>query len=153
VEADECTYNLHIILRYEIEVDLLEGRIGAGAVPEVWNAKIKQYLGIDVPDDARGCLQDVHWSHGALGYFPTYALGNLYAAQLFEAALRDMPDLWERVGAGEFLPLRQWLREHIHRHGRRKMARQFLRDISGAEPHAEPYLKYLEEKFGAIYGI
>jgi carboxypeptidase Taq len=153
VEADECTYNLHIILRYEIEVDLLEGRIGARAVPEAWNAKVKQYLGIDVPDDAHGCLQDVHWSHGAFGYFPTYALGNLYAAQLFEAALRDIPDLWERIGAGEFLSLREWLRENIHRHGRRKTARQFLRDITGAEPYSEPYLKYLEGKFGAIYGI
>ena len=153
VEADECTYNLHIILRFEIEIELLEGRIQTGDVPAVWNAKVKQYLGIDVPDDAHGCLQDIHWSHGAFGYFPTYALGNLYSAQLFETALRDLPDLWSRVGAGDFAPLRDWLREHVHQVGRRKTARELIRDVTGADPNPTPYLRYLEQKYTALYGI
>ena len=98
LDADECTYNLHIILRFEIEVDLIEGNLHVADVPEKWNALVKQYLGLDVPDDAHGCLQDVHWSHGAIGYFPTYTLGNLYAAQMLEQIQRDVPELWNQVG-------------------------------------------------------
>jgi len=100
VEADECTYNLHIILRFEIELALINGEIEVSDVPEAWNAKMEAYLGLPVPDDAHGCLQDIHWSHGAFGYFPTYALGNLYAAQLFEKLHEALPDLWDRVRAG-----------------------------------------------------
>ena len=153
VEADECTYNLHVILRFEIEVDLIEGRIEVKDVPAIWNEKMKSYLGVDVPDDARGCLQDVHWSHGAFGYFPTYALGNLYSAQIFEVALRDIPNLWDEIAAGRFSPLLTWLREHVHRHGRRKTAPELVRDISGAEPNCEPFLRYLDAKFRPLYGI
>ncbi len=148
VESDECTYNLHIILRFEIEVELIEGRLAVRDVPEAWNARFKRYLGLDVPDDARGCLQDIHWSHGLLGYFPTYALGNLYAAQIMEVIEREMPDLWADVGEGRFGPLREWLREHVHRHGRRKTARELIADIAGCEPDAEPFVRYLERKFG-----
>ena len=147
VEADECTYNLHVIVRFELELALVEGRLDVAEVPSAWNAKMKEYLGIDVPDDAHGCLQDIHWSHGAFGYFPTYALGNLYAAQLFDAVLRDIPGLWSHVAAGEFQPLREWLREHIHRYGRRKRAREFVRDISGAEPTPEPFMRHLRKKY------
>jgi len=153
VDADECTYNLHVILRFELETALIEGDLKVADVPEAWNAKVKEYLGIDVPDDARGCLQDVHWSHGAVGYFPSYALGNLYASQLFETILEAIPDLWDQVAAGEFAPLRDWLRSHVHQHGRRKLAREIVRDATGAEPSPEPYLRYLETKFSALYGV
>jgi carboxypeptidase Taq len=153
VEADECTYNLHIILRFEIEKALIEGDLRVADVPAAWNEKIKSYLGVDVPDDAHGCLQDIHWSHGSFGYFPTYALGNLYAAQLFETIERDLPAIREHIGAGDFAPLLAWLREHVHRIGRRKSAAEMVRDATGKEPSAEAFLRYLESKYGAIYGL
>ncbi len=153
VEADECTYNLHIIIRFEIEVDLMEGRLAVADIPEAWNAKVKAYLGLDVEDDAHGCLQDIHWSHGAIGYFPTYALGNLYAAQLFETIEESIPDLWANVESGRFAPLLDWLRDNVHRHGRRKKALEILRDATGKEPSSEPFMRYLEKKYGALYGL
>jgi carboxypeptidase Taq len=153
VEADECTYNLHIILRFEIEVALIEGCLKPADVPEAWNAKVKEYLGLDVPGDAEGCLQDIHWSHGAMGYFPTYALGNLYAAQLFEKIHADLPDLDTRIEAGDFAPLLGWLRTNVHQTGRRKLAPDIVRDATGKEPGAQPFLDYLERKFGALYGV
>ena len=153
VEADECTYNLHIVIRFEIEVDLLEGNLAVADVPRVWNEKMKAYLGLDVPDDAQGCLQDVHWSHGAFGYFPTYALGNLYATQIFEAMLKDLADLWQQVENGSFLSMREWLREHVHRLGRRKTTPELIREISGVAPNAEPYLRYLDAKYGSPHGL
>lgn len=153
VEADECTYNLHIILRFEIETALIEGALRVADVPEAWNAKMKEYLGLDVPDDANGCLQDIHWAHGAMGYFPTYALGNLYAAQIFEAILRELPDLWAQVEEARFAPLREWLRERIHRLGRRRNAPDLVRDLTGREPEPGAYLGYLENKYGALYGL
>ncbi|GMU91331.1 MAG: carboxypeptidase M32 [Candidatus Hydrogenedentota bacterium] len=153
VEADECTYNLHIIIRFEIEVGLIEGSIGVDDVPEAWNAKVKQYLGLDVPDDAHGCLQDIHWSHGAFGYFPTYALGNLYAAQMFEVIEKQLPTLWRDVGKGNFKPLLDWLRQNVHRHGRRKLATELIRDITGTDPSSEAFLRYLETKYRSLYGV
>lgn len=153
VEADECTYNLHVILRFELEVALIEGQLEAKDVPGAWNDKVKQYLGLEVPDDASGCLQDIHWSHGAFGYFPTYALGNLYSAQLLSAVQDALPDLWDQVGRGEFSPCLQWLREKVHRVGRRKTAVNLLRDATGADlaPHA--FLEYLESKYAALYNL
>lgn len=153
VEADECTYNLHIILRFEIETALIERQIEAKDVPPLWNEKMKAYLGLDVPDDAHGCLQDIHWSHGAMGYFPTYALGNLYAAQLFERITQEISDLWAHVEAGDLAPLLGWLREHVHRYGRRKRAVEIVRDATGRDPDPKAFLRYLEEKFGDIYGL
>ena len=153
VEADECTYNLHIIIRFELEVALIEGDLDVDGIPAAWNAKVRQYLGLDVPDDAHGCLQDIHWAHGAFGYFPTYALGNLYAAQLFNAMRQQIPDLWGSVERGDFGPLLSWLRANVHVHGRRKLARQLLHDITGAELSPEPYIAYLNDKFGALYGL
>ena len=153
VEADECTYNLHIILRFEIELALLEGRIKVADVPELWNVKMKELLGVDVPDDAHGCLQDIHWAHGAMGYFPTYALGNLYAAQLFEKIQEAIPDLWEQVETGDFSSLLKWLRKHIHQYGRRKHALEILEDCTGHQLQSGPYLQYLENRYGALYGI
>ncbi|HOE67465.1 MAG TPA: carboxypeptidase M32 [Candidatus Hydrogenedentes bacterium] len=152
VEADECTYNLHIVLRFEIEVALIEGDLAVADVPGAWNEKMRRYLGIDVPDDARGCLQDIHWAHGSMGYFPTYALGNLYAAQLFEAMSRDLPELWSFVEAGDFGPLREWLRIRVHQVGRRKTAVALLQDVTGQPPSAGPFLAYLTRKYESLYG-
>lgn len=152
VEADECTYNLHIILRFEIEVGLIEGTLQVDEVPAVWNTKVKEYLGIEVPSDPQGCLQDIHWT-GLIGYFPTYALGNIYAAQLFEEILIDIPDLWIQVEEGHFEALLRWLRSHVHIHGRRKMAGEILEDITGREPSPEPYLRYLEQKYTSLYSL
>lgn len=153
VEADECTYNLHIIVRFEIEVGLIEGTLRVQDVPEVWNATIKRYLGLDVPNNAQGCLQDIHWSHGAFAYFPTYALGNLYAAQLFETIEHDIPSLWNDVETGNFAPLLDWLRDKIHRHGRRKLAPELLHDVTGKALSSAPFLAYLEKKYGALYRV
>lgn len=153
VEADECTYNLHIILRFEIETALIEGSMRPAEVPEIWNARMKTLLGIDVPDDAHGCLQDIHWSHGEMGYFASYALGNLYAAELFEKMMEDMPDLWDHVEHGQFQPIRDWLHEHVYRVGRRKRATEIVRDATGREPSDEAFLRYLENKFSPLYGI
>ncbi len=152
VEADECTYNLHIILRFEIEVALIEGRLAVADVPEAWNARMKSLLGIDVPNDALGCLQDIHWSHGSMGYFPTYTLGNLYAAQLFEKIEADLPGVWADVERGDFAPLREWLRRNVHAVGRRMTAPELVRRVTGKEPSEQPYLAYLTKKYGALYG-
>jgi len=153
VEADECTYNLHVVLRFEIETALIEGTLKVADVPEAWNAKMKQYLGLDVPDDAHGCLQDIHWSHGSMGYFPTYALGNLYAAQLFEKIEADLPALWADVASGSFSPLLGWLRANVHQVGRRMLPAQLVEHVTGRAPEARPYLDYLRKKYGAIYGV
>ena len=153
VEADECTYNLHVVLRFEIEQALIEGTMRVEDVPEAWNAKMGEYLGLEVPDDAHGCLQDIHWSHGSLGYFPTYALGNLYAAQLMETIERDLPTLWDDIATGKFEPLLTWLREKVHRVGRRKRAPQLIEEITGTPPESAPFLRYLEQKYGELYGI
>ncbi len=153
VEADECTYNLHVVLRFEIEVGLIEGDIQVADIPAVWNEKIKSYLGLNVPDDAQGCLQDIHWSHGSMGYFPTYALGNLYAAQLFEQIEEDCPALWQDVEAGQFGGFLGWLREHVHRYGRRKVATEIVHAATGEDPSPAPYLSYLEGKYSALYGL
>jgi len=153
VEADECTYNLHIILRFELELALVEGDLKPAELPEAWNAKMQQYLGLTPPNDALGCLQDVHWSHGSFGYFPTYALGNLYAAQFMEQIEQDLPELWTQVGQGDFAPLLGWLRQHIHRVGRRKTAPELIESITGRPPESAPFLRYLERKYAALYAI
>ncbi len=153
VEADECTYNLHIILRFEIETALIEGSIEAEHVPELWNERMRLYLGCEVPDDARGCLQDIHWSHGSFGYFPTYALGNLYAAQLMEKMEQDMTNLWDNVAQGKFWDILGWLRKHVHARGRAVAADQLLTEVTGQPPTPEPFLRYLEEKYSALYGL
>lgn len=153
VEADECTYNLHVILRFEIELALVEGDLKVADVPEAWNAKMKQYLGLDVPNDALGCLQDIHWSHGSLGYFPTYALGNLYAAQLFETIEGALPDLWSDVEAGNFAPLLAWLRKNVHEVGRRNTAVELIKYVTGKEPSADAFMRHLEKRYLPLYGL
>jgi carboxypeptidase Taq len=154
VEADEATYNLHVILRFELEQAMLNGDFPLERLPEEWNSRFYDYLGIDVPNDTEGVLQDVHWSGGSIGYFPTYALGNLISAQLWEKITADVPDLYDSFEAGEFGPLRDWLREHLHRHGRKFTPGEMLERIVGApEIDPEPYVRYLRGKLAAIYGI
>lgn len=153
VDADECTYNLHIVLRFELELALIEGRLNVRDIPEAWNEKMRQYLGLTPPDDALGCLQDIHWSHGAMGYFPTYALGNLYSAQLFEAMSAELPELWTQVENGRFDAILGWLREKVHRFGRRKTAVEIVTEATGKAPSAEPYLSYLETKYSGLYRL
>ncbi len=153
VEADETTYSLHVILRFELEQELVNGTIDLRDLPEAWNAKTKEYLGIDVPDDARGVLQDIHWAGGTLGYFPTYSLGSVMSVQIWEAAKRSIPDLEEQFEAGEFAALREWLREHLHRHGRKFTPKETLARVAGGPIDPEPYLAYLRAKAGEIYGL
>ena len=148
IDADEVTYGLHVILRFEIERELLSGRLAVADLPEVWNARIRDYFGLEVPDDAHGVLQDMHWSIGLFGYFPTYQLGNVISVQIWERARADLGDLEEQFARGEFAPLRDWLTEHVYRHGRIYPPEELVRRIAGSELDAKPYLAYLEEKFG-----
>jgi carboxypeptidase Taq len=153
VEADEATYGLHVVLRFELEQDLIERRLTVADLPQAWNAKVKDYLGIDVPDDAHGVLQDVHWSGMAIGYFPTYALGNLIAGELWQRAHSDMPDLDERIAAGEVAPLREWLRDHVHRHGSKWDARELLERVTGSPISVKPFVSYLKHKLSDVYRV
>jgi carboxypeptidase Taq len=152
VEADELTYDLHVMVRFELEQALIDGSLAPDALPAEWNARYRDYLGIEPPDDRRGCLQDVHWSCGLFGYFPTYTLGNLYAAQFMAAARRDLPGLDEAIARGEFSPLLAWLRDRVHRHGRRHAPAELCRLATGSSLSAEPFLAYLEGKLRAVYG-
>jgi carboxypeptidase Taq len=146
IHADEATYNLHIILRFELEQDLIAGRVGLAELPDAWNAKMLDYLGLEPPDEAHGVLQDVHWSGGSLGYFPTYSLGNVISVQLWQRIGSDIPDLYESLERGEFAPLREWLREHVHRHGRKFTTQELLERVVGGALDPEPYLRYLKHK-------
>jgi carboxypeptidase Taq len=153
VEADEVTYNLHIMLRFELEQALLEGALPVADLPEAWRGKMQAYLGVSPPTDADGVLQDIHWSQGSIGYFPTYTLGNVIAVQLYEAARRDHPAIPEEVGRGQFATLLGWMRRHVHRHGRKFLPREILQRATGSALTVEPYLAYLQRKFGEIYGL
>jgi len=153
VEADEATYNMHIMVRFELERAILAGDLDVASIPEAWNTRYKKYLGIDIPDDRRGCLQDVHWSTTAMGYFPTYTLGNLYCAQFFEKALADMPDLYEQFAQGEFGALKKWLNTNIHAQGMRYRPGALCEHVTGKPLSADPLLRHLEGKLRPIYGI
>ncbi len=153
VEADEVTYNLHIILRFELEREMIAGRLDVADIPEAWNTKTKELLGVSPPDDANGCLQDIHWSMGTFGYFPTYALGNLYAAQFHAAAHRAIPDLTQRIAAGDFRTLHEWLRTNIYRNGQRYRAGELVELVTGQPLSIEPFMAYLREKFSPFYGL
>ena len=151
VEADELTYNLHIMVRFEIELEVIEGRVEVDELPEIWNAKIQEYLGVRPSNDAEGVLQDVHWSFGAFGYFPTYTLGNLYAAMLFQQAKKDIADLEQNIGQGNFLPLKSWLNDRVHQWGRQYSASELIHQVTGQTLTSEPFVKDLEEKFSNLY--
>ncbi len=153
VEADEATYGLHIVLRFELEQELIDGRLSVDELPEAWNRRFRDYVGLEVSDDADGVLQDVHWSAGLVGYFPTYALGNLIAGQLWARAHEDLPDLEERIARGQLMPLREWLREHVHRHGAKFTTRELLAQVVGGPIEVGPFVSYLKAKLGDVYGV
>ena len=149
IHADEVTYNMHVILRFELEQEIVNGRIELHDLPDAWNAKIDEYLGLEVPNDAEGVLQDVHWSSGAIGYFSTYSLGNVMSLQIWECLLDELPDLYDSIERGEFGELKEWLRDRLHRHGRKFLPKETLARIVGGPIDAGPYLRYLKEKHGA----
>jgi carboxypeptidase Taq len=153
VESDELTYALHIVLRFELEQELIEGRLAIADLPEAWNARFQEFFGITVTDDANGVLQDVHWSAGLIGYFPTYALGNLIAGQLWERVHADLPDLDQRIAAGELYPLREWLVEKVHRHGSKFTTTELLERAVGSPIAVGPFVSYLKHKLGGVYGL
>lgn len=152
-ESDEVTYNLHILIRFELEQALLNDELRVADLPAAWHAKYGQYLGIQSRTDADGVLQDVHWSSGAFGYFPTYSLGNLYAAQLFEKATADLGDLATMFRRGEFMPLRDWLRKNVHQEGRRYSAAELARRVTGQQLSHDALLRHLRGKFSPLYGL
>ncbi len=147
VEADEVTYDLHILLRFEIELALIEGRLKVKEVPEAWNSRFQELFGLVVPDDRRGVLQDIHWSLGSMGYFPTYTLGNLNAAQLMFAAGKQVPGLSDQLAQGHYQPLLDWLRKNIHQHGRRYLPAELMRRATGETTQAKYRVDYLRDKY------
>ena len=153
VEADELTYHLHVVIRYEIERDLIRGDLDVAEVPAVWNDKYEAYLGIRPETDAEGCLQDIHWAHGNFGYFPTYSLGSAMAAQLYAAAEADIDGLESSVAAGEFGALHEWLTEQVHRHGARYETDDLVKRATGSAFTADAFVDYVTEKYGALYGL
>ncbi|MER3437846.1 MAG: hypothetical protein C4346_09805 [Chloroflexota bacterium] len=152
VEADELTYPLHIILRFEIERDLFEGQLRPAELPHIWNAKMRQHLGIDVPNDAVGVLQDVHWSEGLFGYFPTYALGSILALQIWERLQQELPDLAGAISAGQFEALRGWLQGRLHRYGRKFPPKEMVTRVTGGPINPEPFVRYVTSKVEHLYG-
>jgi carboxypeptidase Taq len=153
VEADEATYNLHIILRFQLEQALVSGDLPASDLPMAWKEKFQEFFHLTPGDDAEGCLQDIHWGAGLFGYFPTYTLGNLYAAQFMEAARRELGDLDEPFRRGEFTPLKEWLAAKIHRHGQRYPAAELCRRVTGQPLSPEPLMRHLHAKFAPLYGV
>ena len=153
VEADEATYNLHILIRFDLEKQLIDGSLSADDLPEAWNDRYERDLGIRPPSDADGVLQDVHWSAGLFGYFPTYTLGNLVSAQLFDAAGKQIGDLQAAISEGDFQPLRQWLIENVHRYGRCYSGEELVRRATGGSLSADQLIKYLRDKLQPLYGI
>jgi len=149
IKADEVTYGMHIILRFELEQDIINGRVELRDLPQVWNERMHEYLGVDVPDDAHGVLQDTHWASGLIGYFATYLLGSVMSVQIWEKALEDVPDLEGQVERGEFTALRDWLGKHVHAQGRKFSPQETLERATGSRIDAKPYLAYLRAKYGA----
>ncbi len=153
VEADEVTYNLHIILRYEIERDLINDRIKVSEIPEVWNRMTKEYLGIDIESDSEGALQDIHWCDGAFGYFPTYSLGNIYGAQFLNTLEKEMPDWEDKVKNGDIKSIRLWLNEKVHHEGNLYDPADLVEKIAGEKPNVKYLLNYLNNKYSSLYKL
>jgi carboxypeptidase Taq len=149
IKADEVTYGMHVILRFELEQDIIRGRVAVPELPEVWNERMHDYLGVDVPNDAQGVLQDTHWASGSIGYFSTYLLGTVMSVQIWEKILEDVPELEEQIEHGSFASLRDWLGEHVHRLGRKFPPQETLRRATGSTIDPKPYLNYLRTKYGA----
>jgi carboxypeptidase Taq len=153
VEADELTYNLHIMLRYEIEKALISGEIEAKDLPVIWNQKMQDYLGVTPSTDTEGVLQDVHWSFGGIGYFPSYSLGNLYAAQILRTIQKDMPDFYNHIENGRFDLIQEWLKENVHQYGKLYTPNELIVKVTGEELNAEYLVEYLEKKYSEVYGL
>ncbi len=153
VEADEVTYNLHILLRFEIEQGIFNGDIKPEDLPRAWNERMKKYLGITPPNDSQGCMQDIHWAASLFGYFPTYCLGNLYAAQFFAKAQQDIPDLMDQFAMGKFDGLLNWLVKNIHSQGQRYRAEDLVKVVTGKKLSHKPLMTFLNKKFKPLYGI
>lgn len=153
VEADEVTYGMHVILRFELEQEMVAGTVELRDLPEAWNARMKEYLGVDVPSDADGVLQDVHWSGGIIGYFPTYLLGSVMSVQIWDRLRQDLPDLDDQIAAGEFGALREWLRERLHSLGSKLTPKETLERVVGGPLDPEPYIAYLRTKVVEVYGV
>jgi carboxypeptidase Taq len=151
--ADELTYHFHVLIRFEIEMALFEGILAVKDLPEFWNAKYKEYLGIDVPNDTKGVLQDVHWSHGSFGYFPTYSLGSFYAAQFMHTATQQIPNLHEKIKTGDLLPLLEWLRTNVHQYGKQYLAEELCQKISGEKLNFNYFMTYAKEKYSFLYNL
>ena len=152
VEADEATYSLHVIVRFELEQEMLSGELALSDLPSAWNQRMHDYLGVEVPEDRLGVLQDVHWSQGSLGYFPTYSLGHLRASQLWQRIASELPELPEEIARGEFEALREWLRENVHRHGMKFTPAELQERVLGGPIDPEPFISRLREKLAGIYG-
>lgn len=152
-EADEVTYNLHVALRYELEKALIAGEIKVNDLPGIWNDKMEEYLGVRPSNDAEGVLQDIHWPHGSFGYFPTYLLGNIYAAQQWATICKKISGVKSKIARGDFAPILKWLNENIHRHGRRYTPVELIRVATGESPDAKYFIGYLKSKYGEIYKI
>ncbi|MGE5223790.1 MAG: carboxypeptidase M32 [Omnitrophica WOR_2 bacterium] len=153
INADEATYNLHIMLRLELEIAMIEGAIDTADLPETWHARMQEYLGVVPPDDADGVMQDVHWSEGLIGYFSTYSLGNLVSAQLWEQIHKEIPDLDDQIQKGEFSALLNWLKTNIHQYGAKYEPQELVQKVTGSTIDPEPYMRYLCMKYGEIYGF
>ncbi len=153
VDADEATYCLHIVLRFELEVALIEGTLDVDDVPAAWDARMRDLLGVEVPGPAKGVLQDPHWAWGEFGYFPTYAIGTIIAGQLWEAAHEQLPRLEASIAAGDLSGLRDWLGENVHRHGRTRTGDEILRAVTGQGLDSGPLMRYLRTKYGVLYGV
>lgn len=151
--ADELTYHFHILIRFEIEMALFEGNLAVKDLPDFWNAKYKEYLGIDIPNDTKGVLQDVHWSHGSFGYFPTYSLGSFYAAQFMHTASQQISNLEEKIKSGDLLPLLEWLRTNVHQYGKQYMADELCQKISGEKLNFNYFMNYAKKKYSFIYNL
>ena len=153
-DADEVTYNLHVIIRFELELELLEGKLSVDELPEAWRARYREYLGIEPPDDKDGVLQDVHWYSGTVGgAFQGYTLGNIIAAQFYEKALAEHPEILDEMRRGEFGTLHNWLRENVYQHGRKYTPQELIKRVTGQDLTIEPYIRYLKRKYGELYGI
>jgi carboxypeptidase Taq len=153
VGADELTYNLHILVRFELEVDMMTNQVQVDDLPEAWNAKYTEYLGITPPNDGQGVLQDVHWSRGYCGYFPTYTMGNLISGMVWSAIQKDLPDALEQIGRGEFGQILEWCQQKIYRQARRYTPQDLVKRVCGKPMAADDWVAYAKEKFGAVYGL
>ncbi|MEM9776034.1 MAG: carboxypeptidase M32, partial [Chloroflexota bacterium] len=153
VEADELTYNMHIMLRFELEQAMVNGKLSADQVPDAWNSKMEELLGIVPPNDAQGCLQDIHWTGTSFGYFPTYALGNFYSVQLLDAAVEQDPQIQTDLDAGDTQSLKKWLGENIHQHGKKFDPPELVTKATGRPLDHQPFVAYVSKKFGELYQL